>query len=44
MSVCAGHMLQLNDIHGHVIETKPTERFGGSGGYKRTLVEWNEHS
>ena len=26
--------MQLNDIHGHVIKTKPTEAFWGSGGYK----------
>ena len=29
---------QLNDIHGHVIKTKPTECFRGSGGYKRSQV------
>ena len=25
---------QLNDIHGHVIKTKPTEHLEGSGEYK----------
>ena len=29
---------QLNDIHGHVIKTKPTEHFRGSGEYKRNEV------
>ena len=29
---------QLNDIHGHVIKTKPTEHFGGSGEYKMDEV------
>ena len=31
-------MLQFNDIHGHVIKTKPTELFRGSGQYKRKLA------
>ena len=29
---------ELNDIHGCVIKTKPTECFRGSGGYKRSQV------
>ena len=28
----------FNDIHGHVIETKPTEHFGRSGEYKMNEV------
>ena len=31
----------LNHIHGHVIKTKPTEQFGGFGGYKRSQVVRN---
>ena len=35
-------MLELNDIHGHVIKTKPTESFEGSGEYKRESSLFNE--
>ena len=32
------HMLKFNDIHGHVIKTKPTEHFRGFGKYRRKLA------
>ena len=35
-------VMHNNDIHGHVITTKPTESFEGSGEYKRETSLFNK--